>query len=165
MNLNDWARNEIELACKKERGSKDISEFDYGVACYESAYKAFQSLLKDEHSGLSIIFTQQILNRLIEHKPLTPYGERVDINKFFKESSTGFIEINQEEYENRINDRIKDIELKPCPKCGYFPRLNYACGEFFMIGKRDFPVCGGFKEIHATEEQELEAWNRRADNG
>ena len=32
-----------------------------------------------------------------------------------------------------------------------------------MKGRYDCPVCGGFKEMHATEEQELEAWNRRAD--
>lgn len=227
MNMNDWARNEIEIACKKERGSKDINEFDYGVACYESAYKAFQSLLKDEHSRLSIVFTQQILNRLIEHKPLTPiedtldiwtdvsdesvnftsymckrmpslfkdvyeegtivysdvdrfyclnkdnpensgwrnsfvsklmneqfpitlpyyppsrpyyvycteglsnpenedfdtlgiwyvltpYGEHVDINKFFKESSTGFTEIKQEEYKNRINSSYKKDKKEQC---------------------------------------------------
>ena len=220
MSLNDWAKNEIDIACNKERGNKDPNEWDYGVACYESAYKAFQSLLEDEHSGMSIGFTKTILNRLIEHKPLTPiedtpdvwsdivdiwddytsyqckrmssffkdvykdgtitytdtdrvyclnkddldapgwtngfvnrlinklfpitmpyyppskpyyvycteglsnpkngdfdtlgiwyvltpYGERVDINKFFKESSTSFTEISQEEYNDRINNSYK----------------------------------------------------------
>ena len=58
MSLNDWAKNEIDIACKNERGDKDINEWDYGVACYESAYKAFQSLLEDEHSGTSIGFTK-----------------------------------------------------------------------------------------------------------
>ena len=38
---------------------------------------------------------------------LTPYGERVDINKFFKESSTSFTEISQEEYNDRINNSYK----------------------------------------------------------
>ena len=56
-------------------------------------------------------------------------------------------------------------ELKPCPKCGCVPRLSYACGEFFVVGGSDCPMCGGLKEMHATEEQEAEAWNRRADNG
>ena len=79
MSLNDWAKSEIEIACNKERGNKDPNEWDYGVACYESAYKAFQSLLEDEHSGLSIVFTQQILNRLIDGKPLTPIEDIPDI--------------------------------------------------------------------------------------
>lgn len=29
MNLNDWAKNEIDIACKNERGDNDINEFDY----------------------------------------------------------------------------------------------------------------------------------------
>ena len=53
-------------------------------------------------------------------------------------------------------------ELKPCPKCGHFPQLSYACGEFFVVGRSDCPVCGGFNEMHASGEQEAEAWNRRA---
>ena len=221
MNMNDWAKREIEIACNKERGNKDPNEWDYGVACYESAYKAFQSLMEDKHSGMSIGFTKAILNRLIDGKPLTPiedipdiwndvtllkddyasyqckrmsslfkdvyndgtikyhdidrfyclnkddpagcgwhngfidrlldaqfpivmpyyppskpyyvycteglsnpengdfdtlgiwyvltpYGERVDINKFFKESSTSFTEISQEEYNDRINNSYKE---------------------------------------------------------
>ena len=69
--MEQWAKREIEIACNKERGNKDSNEWDYGVACYESAYKAFQSLLEDEHSGMSIGFTKTILNRLIDRKPLT----------------------------------------------------------------------------------------------
>ena len=79
MSLNDWAKNEIDIACNKERGNKDPNEWDYGVACYESAYKAFQSLLEDEHSGMSIGFTKTILNRLIDGKPLTPIEDIPDI--------------------------------------------------------------------------------------
>lgn len=56
------------------------------------------------------------------------------------------------------------IELKQCPKCGRFPQLSYACGEFFVLGRSDCPMCGGFAEMHASREQEAEAWNRRADN-
>lgn len=72
MSMTDWAKNEIEIACKRERGDKNPEEFDYGCACYESAYKAFQSLMEDGHSGMSIGFTKAILNRLIDGKPLTP---------------------------------------------------------------------------------------------
>lgn len=38
-------------------------------------------------------------------------------------------------------------ELKPCPKCGYFPQLSYACGEFFVVGGSDCPMCGGFNAV------------------
>lgn len=71
MGMLEWAKNEVEIACKRERGDKPEYEFDYGCACYDSAMKAFESLLEDEHSGMSIGFTKEILNRLIEGKPLT----------------------------------------------------------------------------------------------
>ena len=77
--MNDWAKNEIEIACKHERGDKSPEEFDYGCACYESAYKAFQRLMEDGHSGMSISFTKTILNRLIDGKPLTPIEDTPDI--------------------------------------------------------------------------------------
>ena len=79
MSMEDWAKNEIEIACKYERGDKNPEEFDYGCACYESAYKAFQSLMEDGHSGMSISFTKAILNRLIDGKPLTPIEDTPDI--------------------------------------------------------------------------------------
>ena len=79
MSMDDWAKNEIEIACKYERGDKNPEEFDYGCACYESAYKAFQSLMEDGHSGMSISFTKAILNRLIDGKPLTPIEDTPDI--------------------------------------------------------------------------------------
>lgn len=72
MDMLRWAENEIEIACKRERGDKSEGEWDYGVACYESALKAFKSLCEDEHSGCSIAFTKFILDRLIDGRPLTP---------------------------------------------------------------------------------------------
>ena len=72
MSLKDWAEKEIEIACKRENPNRKEGEWDYGCACYESALKAFKSLLEDEHSGLSISMTKYILNRLIDVKPLTP---------------------------------------------------------------------------------------------
>lgn len=73
MSMLDWAKREIEIAVARERaadGTKE-DEFSYGGACYESALKAFKSLCKDGHSGMSIGFTKTILNRLIDGKPLT----------------------------------------------------------------------------------------------
>lgn len=77
--IKEWAKREIELACKRERGDKDPNEWDYGVACYESAFKAFESLMVDEHSEYSIYATMSILNRLVQCKPLTPIEDTPDI--------------------------------------------------------------------------------------
>jgi hypothetical protein len=72
MNMKEWAKREIEIACERERGNKNTTEWDYGCACYKSAFKAFESLMTDNHSGYSISITKHILNCLIDGKPLTP---------------------------------------------------------------------------------------------
>lgn len=66
MSMMEWAKREVEIASKRERGDKPESEWDYGCACYDSALKAFESLCGDGHSGFSIGITKGILNRLIE---------------------------------------------------------------------------------------------------
>lgn len=57
-----------------------------------------------------------------------------------------------------------NTKLKPCPICGVPPRMGYACGEYFISGAdNECPVCGlNFTEMHTSEELEIEAWNRRA---
>lgn len=78
-----WAEKEIELAVKREqeadredcekRGKKySKKDFSYGGEIYKSAYRAYKSLLKDGHSGMSWAFTKSVLMRLMESKPLTP---------------------------------------------------------------------------------------------
>ena len=79
MDLEKWAEKEIEIACKKENPDRKEGEWDYGCACYESAFKAFKSLLEDEHSGFSIAITKRILNRLIDGKPLTHIEDTDDV--------------------------------------------------------------------------------------
>lgn len=69
-----WAEKEIRLACEKEG-----TESEYGRACYQSALKAYKSLVEDGHSGMSISFTKYILNRLIDRKPLTPIYDTDDV--------------------------------------------------------------------------------------
>ena len=141
MSMTEWAKREVEIASKRERGDKPESEWDYGCACYDSALKAFESLCGDGHSGFSIGITKGILNRLIDGKPLTPiediedvwnvcsrgenggvvtyqckrmsfdtlavlyiqrsHGEKVEVNRYFKEGEKSFIEISPEEYEER----------------------------------------------------------------
>ena len=79
MGMLEWAKREIEIACKKENPDWKPGEFDYGCSCYESAMKAFESLLEDGHSGTSMSFTKHILMRLIDGKPLTPIEDTEDV--------------------------------------------------------------------------------------
>ena len=78
-----WAEYEIELACARERelAKKEGNENDalYGIACYESALKAYKSLMEDGHSGGSIHITKGILTRLIDGKPLSPIEDTEDM--------------------------------------------------------------------------------------
>lgn len=78
MSMLEWAEKEVELACKREKPDRKEGEWDYGCACYESALKAYKSLLEDGHSGMSISLTKTILDRLIDGKPLTPIYDEPD---------------------------------------------------------------------------------------
>ena len=79
MSMKEWAKKEVEIACKKENPDRKEGEFDYGCSCYESALKAYNSLLEDGHSGTSMSLTKNILVRLIEGKPLTPIEDTDDV--------------------------------------------------------------------------------------
>ena len=79
MEMKEWAEREVQIACKRENPDRKEGEWDYGCACYESALKAFNSLMEDGHSGTSIVFTKQILDRLIDGKPLTPIEDTEDV--------------------------------------------------------------------------------------
>ena len=107
MNMADWAKREIEIACKRERNGKPEEEWDYGVACYESAYKAYMSLMGDGHSGMSISLTKSILNRLLEGRPLTPIE---DIPEVWDEVG-GYSDIDAvKHYQcNRMISLFKDV--------------------------------------------------------
>lgn len=105
MGMLEWAKNEVEIASKRERGDKPEGEWDYGCACYESALRAFESLCKDGHSGASIGFTKNILNRLIEGKPLTPIDDTEDMWNF-----THGDESRGKHYRcNRMSSLFKDV--------------------------------------------------------
>lgn len=73
-----WAKREIEYALDREAKAGDFDEdgFNYAKGCYESALKAYASLCEDDHSGMSISITTDILNRLIKGLPLTPIENR-----------------------------------------------------------------------------------------
>lgn len=76
----DWAGREVALACdKKRKMSEKKGEEDYGIACYESALRAYRTLMRDDHDGFSLSVTKGILNRLIDGKCLSPIEDTPDI--------------------------------------------------------------------------------------
>lgn len=77
-NILDWAKKEVELACKKENPDWDGESFDYGCWCYKSALKAYESLVNDDHSGMSWSITRNILTRLMNDQVLTPIEDTED---------------------------------------------------------------------------------------
>lgn len=87
--MKEWAKREVEIACKRENPNRKEGEFDYGCACYESALKAFNCLMEDNHSGMSIGFTKSILNRLIDGKCLTPIEDTDDIWNHIQDRKDG----------------------------------------------------------------------------
>lgn len=105
MSMLDWAKREVELACKRENPDRKPGEWDYGCACYESALKALKSLLEDDHSAFSIGLTKQILNRLIDGKPLTPIEDTDDIWDYSWENIHG----SKTYHCNRMFSLFKDV--------------------------------------------------------
>lgn len=87
--MKKWAEREVEIACKRENPERKEGEFDYGCACYESALKAFNSLLEDGHSGMSMSITKNILIRLIEGKPLTSIEDTEDVWNYISDEEDG----------------------------------------------------------------------------
>ena len=84
--MSNWAKRECELAIKQHMEHGD----EYGAMCYKSAYKAYQALMEDGHSGCSISMTKNILVRLIEGKPCLPIEDTPDIWHFaFDRESNG----------------------------------------------------------------------------
>ena len=110
MGMKEWAEREVQIACKRENPDRKECEWDYGCACYESALKAFNSLMEDGHSGMSIGFTKQILNRLIDGNPLTPIEDTEDVW-------------------NDITDRHEDYETYQCKRMSSLFKDIYSDGS------------------------------------
>lgn len=106
MSLMDWAENEVKIAIEREKQNSEpnakIKEWTYGAACYKSALKAYKTLCKDGHSGLSWHFTFDILKRLCNNQPLTPIVDTPDI--------WNDVSINRREYQcKRASSLFKNI--------------------------------------------------------
>lgn len=76
MNMSDWAKKEVEIFTEK---NEDECGFNYVGECAKSALKAFESLMNDGHSGMSIGITKNILNKLIDGIALTPIEDTPDV--------------------------------------------------------------------------------------
>ena len=125
MGMKEWAEREVQIACKRENPDRKEGEWDYGCACYESALKAFNSLMQDGHSGMSIGFTKQILNRLIDGKPLTPIEDTEDVWEKCTRYSDG-----KKSYQcNRMYSLFKDIY--PDGSVEYSDTHRIVCIDFY----------------------------------
>ena len=84
MTRTEWAEKEIEAARNREREGTDGDCWDYGCACYDSALKAYKSLMEDGHSGMSFSLTKEILIKLMNDIPLSPItDDDFDTNTHF----------------------------------------------------------------------------------
>lgn len=73
MELMEWAEREVYEFIRKHEDNT------YVKGCCNSALKAYHSLMEDGHSGSSISLTKNILDKLIEGKPLTPIDDTPDV--------------------------------------------------------------------------------------
>lgn len=81
--MMEWAEREVYEFIRKHEDNT------YVKGCCNSALKAYHSLMEDGHSGSSISLTKNILNKLIEGKPLTPIEDIPDIWEYYCTNSDG----------------------------------------------------------------------------
>ena len=139
-----WAEREIKLACvgEKEYGSKFRS---YMVACYESAFKAYECLCKDGHSGISNDNTKYILDRLINRKPLTPIYDTPDAWNQITELENGYITYQCIRYAGLFKDvytngKIVYSDVRQCTCIDMPTGMTYRDGLVSNIIREMFPI-------------------------
>lgn len=148
MSMLDWAEKEIEIACKRENPNRKDDEWDYGCACYESALKAFKSLMGDGHSGFSIGMTKHILNRLIDGKPLTPIEDTEDVwnDVTYKNEKEGYREYQCKRMSSLFKTVYSDSTVKYSDVDSYYcinindPNVSYRNGLVGRIIDKMFPI-------------------------
>lgn len=147
MDIKTWAEREAAIRIEFERKDKETDEpfFSYGAACVESALKAFNCLMEDGHSGMSIGFTRAFLNRLIDGKPLTPIEDTDDVWKFCWEHDgvktyqcermfSLFKDVYPDEsVEYHDNDRVVCYELSA-------PDISFSNGLIRKVIDEMFPI-------------------------
>jgi len=112
-----WAEREVRRACEKENPNWDGETFDYGIACLQSALKAYKVLLKAEHSGFSWELTKSILLRLINNEPLTPITD-----EDFISTNNNILESEEYLQEHNLKSSIQ------CPRMSSLFRSEYLDG-------------------------------------
>ena len=145
MDMSNWAKKEVELLSEKNGD-------DYVVKCAESAIRAFETLLEDGHSGLSINVTKNILNRLIDGKVLTPIEDTPDVwndpYNYGKDYDTYQCKRMTSLFKRVYNDgTIEYIDVDRCmgipienPKCSYTSgRIRDIVDEYFPITMPYYP--------------------------
>lgn len=141
MSMKTWAEKEIELAY-------EIEDDFYSSGCYQSALKAYESLLEDGHSGMSIMVTKQILNRLIDGKPLTELSGEDDEWDYFRYSmdEDGVIVSQNKRYMSLFkyvdlkgNIQYRDIDRFICHNLRH-PEVIYSSGFVNYILNKMFPI-------------------------
>lgn len=107
MSTLKWAEKEIEIVRNNLKSSSEEveGENNYILGCYESAFRAFKSLIDDEHSGMSISITKSILIRLIEGRPL---NDIQDVDEVWNE--VGSLDKEVKEYQcSRMSSLFKKV--------------------------------------------------------
>lgn len=105
MTMTEWARREVEIACKRENPDRKEGEWDYGCACYESALKAYECLSEHGHSGMSWGLTRNILIRLMDGKPLTS----IEDNEEDWDECRGYNDGGKHYHCKRMSSLFKDV--------------------------------------------------------
>ena len=75
MSMYDWARQEVQLAKAELKRNKN-DEAQYMIACYDSALRAYEKLINDDHTGMSFATTRRILENLMYEIPLMPIEDK-----------------------------------------------------------------------------------------
>lgn len=129
MSMTEWAENEVRIACKHENPDWDGKSFDYGCACYQSALKAYKSLMEDDHSGASFGMTKAILKRLLDELPLKPIE---DIPENWNE---GYLSDGSATYQcSRMSSLFKHVEKDG--KVWYSDNNRVVCVDVYDTSNR-----------------------------
>ena len=142
MSIQEWAKREIEIACEREKEGCEDGSCSYGIGCYNSALKAFESLCDDGHSGMSISITKNILNRLIDGQPLTPITDDEDewedvTTRFGYDTDGSGRQLFQAKRQTSLFKNIKDGQVR------YNDIRRYYA---YRIGEPDITFTNGFVE-------------------
>ena len=141
-NLYRWAETEVALA-KDNEGDDYFSE--YGRRCFDSALKAYKSLVGDSHSGFSIGITQDILNQLIDGKPLTPIEDVQDAWMPFLNHEDGCSSYQSKRMSSLFKDvfddgRVRYYDTRACYCVDVDTGVTYGSGFISNLYNDMFPI-------------------------